>query len=103
MSVDWSYGAFGATIRAISYGKVVQPDNNPVFDHELSRKTVLDIEGRWEVNEMVTVSAGADNVFDEYPDAFPINLNTTGNTPFSNYSPFGYSGRFVYVKAAVNF
>lgn len=103
LSVDWSYGAFGATIRAISYGKVVQPDNNPVFDHELSRKTVVDLEGRWELNDMVTVSAGADNVFDEYPDAFPINLNTTGNTPFSNYSPFGYSGRFVYVKAAVNF
>jgi len=103
LSVDWSMGAFGATIRAISYGKVVQPDNNPIFDHELSRKTVLDIEGRWEVTDAITLSAGADNVFDEYPDAFPINLNTTGNTPFSNYSPFGYSGRFVYVKAAMNF
>lgn len=103
LSVDWSMGPFGATVRAISYGKVIQPDNNPAFDHELSRKTVLDIEGRWEVTDAITVSAGADNVFDEYPDAFPINLNTTGNTPYSNYSPFGYSGRFVYVKATMNF
>ncbi|MEZ6030631.1 MAG: TonB-dependent receptor [Hyphomonadaceae bacterium] len=103
LSVDWSYGMFGATIRAISYGKVIQPDNNPVFDHELARKTVLDIEGRFYASDSLTLSIGADNVFDEYPDAFPINLNTTGNTPFSNYSPFGYSGRFVYAKAAVEF
>jgi iron complex outermembrane receptor protein len=96
-------GAFGATVRATSYGKVIQPDNNPAFDHELSRKTLLDIEGRWTLNDNLTLSAGADNVFDEYPDAFPYTLNSTGNTPFSNYSPFGYSGRFVYVKAALDF
>jgi iron complex outermembrane receptor protein len=103
LSVDWSMGAFGATVRATSYGKVIQPDNNPAFDHELSRKTLLDIEGRWTLNDNLTLSAGADNVFDEYPDAFPYTLNSTGNTPFSNYSPFGYSGRFVYVKAALDF
>ncbi len=103
LSVDWSMGAFGATVRATSYGKAIQPDNNPAFDHELSRKTLLDIEGRWTLNDNLTLSAGADNVFDEYPDAFPYTLNTTGNTPFSNYSPFGYSGRFVYVKAALDF
>ncbi len=103
LSVDWSMGAFGATIRATSYGKVVQPDNNPALDHELPRKTLLDIEGRWSLNDSLTLSAGADNVFDEYPEAFPYTLNSTGNTPFSNYSPFGYSGRFVYVKAALDF
>jgi iron complex outermembrane receptor protein len=103
LSVDWSFGAFGATIRAISYGEVIQPDNNPAFDHVLPRKTILDLEGRWELTDTLTVSAGADNVFDEYPDAFPFTLNSTGNTPYSNYSPFGYSGRFVYLKAALDF
>ena len=33
----------------------------------------------------------------------PTSLNTTGNTPFSNYSPFGRSGRFVYGRLAVTF
>jgi iron complex outermembrane receptor protein len=103
LSVDWSLGQFSATVRAISYGEVVQPDNNPAFDHVMGRKTILDLEGRMQVSDTLTLSAGADNVFDEYPDAFPFTLNTTGNTPFSNYSPFGYSGRFVYVKAAMTF
>ena len=103
LSVDWTLGQLSATLRAIRYGEVVQPDNNPVFDQTLSAKTVVDIEGRFAATDTLTLSLGADNLFDEYPDAFPINLNTTGNTPFSNYSPFGYSGRFVYVKAAMTF
>jgi iron complex outermembrane receptor protein len=103
LSVDWSLGQFGATIRAISYGEVIQPDNNPAFDHVMGRNTILDIEARFNVNDALTLSAGADNVFDEYPEPFPFALNSTGNTPFSNYSPYGYSGRFVYVKAAMDF
>ena len=103
LSVDWTLGAISATIRAIRYGEVVQPDNNPIFDQTLSAKTVLDLEARFAATDNLTLSLGADNLFDEYPDAFPVALNTTGNTPFSNYSPFGYSGRFVYVKAGMTF
>lgn len=103
LSVDWTLGQVSATLRAIRYGEVVQPDNNPAFDQTLSPKTIIDIEARLAATDNITLSVGADNLFDEYPDAFPIALNTTGNTPFSNYSPFGYSGRFVYVKAAMNF
>jgi iron complex outermembrane receptor protein len=103
MSVDWTLGAFGATVRAVRYGDVVVPDNNPALDHELSPKTLLDLEGRWSFTDNLTMSVGADNVFDEYPDPFPIALNGTGNTAFSNYSPFGYSGRFVYAKVNFSF
>jgi iron complex outermembrane receptor protein len=38
-------------------------------------------------------------VFDAYPTRLPPLLNSTSNTPFSNYSPFGRSGRFVYARA----
>jgi len=101
VSADWKLGAFSATARAIRYGEVLAPDNNPANDTQLSAKTLLDLEGRYAFSDMVTVSIGADNIFDEYPDPFRATLNGTGNTPFSNYSPFGYSGRFVYGK--VNF
>jgi len=103
LSIDWTLGQFGATVRAIRYGEVVQPDNNAALDFTMDPNVLMDIEGRWYVNDVVTFSIGADNVFDEYPEAFPFILNTTGNTPFSNYSPYGYSGRFVYLKAAMDF
>ena len=46
------------------------------------------------------MSFGANNLFDEYPDATSLNPNLAGTFsdifPFSGFSPFGFSGRYVY-------
>jgi len=101
--LNWENGPFEATLRAVRYGEVLVPSNTPSLDYTLSPKTLIDLEARYTWNDLVTVSVGADNILDEYPDAAPFGLNSTGNTPFSTYSPFGYSGRFVYTRATVNF
>jgi iron complex outermembrane receptor protein len=101
--VNWENGPFEATFRAVRYGEVLVPSTTAATDFTLSPKTILDLEGRYTWNERITLAVGADNILDEYPDASPIGLNGTGNTPFSTYSPFGYSGRFVYTKATLNF
>jgi iron complex outermembrane recepter protein len=101
--LNWENGPFEATLRAVRYGEVLVPSNTPSLDYTLSPKTLIDLEVRYTWNDLVTLSVGADNLLDEYPDAAPRGLNSTGNTPFSTYSPFGYSGRFVYTRATVNF
>ena len=102
-SVDWTMGAFGATFRATRYGKVLSPGTTAALDIELDSEVLIDLEARWNVLENVRLTVGADNVFDEYPTKLPPLLNTTSNTPFSNYSPFGRSGRYVYGRVSVNF
>ncbi|WP_374570066.1 TonB-dependent receptor plug domain-containing protein [Phenylobacterium sp.] len=101
-SVDWKRGPFGATLRATRYGEVLSPGTTAATDFTLKAKTVVDLEGRWDVIDHVQLALGADNIFDEYPDAYPASLNSTSNTPFSNYSPFGRSGRYVYGRLSVN-
>lgn len=101
--LNWEHGPFEATLRAVRYGEVLVPQSNAALDFTLSPKTLIDLEARYTWNDLVTLAIGADNILDEYPDATPATLNTTSNTPFSTYSPFGYSGRFVYTKASVNF
>ena len=101
--LNWEYGPFEGTLRAVRYGEVLVPSNTPALDYTLSPKTLIDLEARYTWAEKVTLAVGADNILDEYPDAAPLGLNSTGNTPFSTYSPFGYSGRFVYAKATYNF
>lgn len=101
--LDWERGPFAATLRAIRYGEVLVPNSNPASDYTLDPKTVIDLEARYTWNDRLTLALGADNILDEYPDAAPAALNGTGNTPFSTYSPFGYSGRFVYTKATLKF
>jgi iron complex outermembrane receptor protein len=102
-SVDWSMGAFGATFRATRYGEVLVPGTTAASDFVLSPKVLLDLEARVNFNEQWRLAVGAENLTDEYPDALTINLNTTGNTPYSNYSPFGRSGRLLYVRLNYDF
>lgn len=101
--VNWQFDNLSATLKATRYGEVLAPGNIPANDFMLSPKTLVDLEARYEFNDHWMVAFGADNIFDQYPDAFPINLNTTGATSFSNYSPFGRSGRLVYGRIAYNF
>lgn len=101
--LDWGKGPFAATLRAIRYGEVLVPGTTAATDYNLDPKTIVDLEARYTWNDQLTLAVGADNILDEYPDAAPPGLNSTGNTPFSTYSPFGYSGRFVYTKATLKF
>ena len=64
-SVDWTMGPFGATLRATRYGEVLSPGTTAAQDLELKAATLVDVEARWNVTEMVRVSVGADNVFDD--------------------------------------
>ncbi len=102
-NVNWKLGQWGATLRATRYGEVLSPGTTAAFDFELGARTVVDLEGRFAVTPKLTLALGADNVFDQYPETLPPALNTTGNTPFSNYAPFGRSGRYIYARANYGF
>jgi iron complex outermembrane receptor protein len=106
LSMSWTQGDFGVTACATRYGDVLSAQNAPTVtapDFLLSAKTLVDLEARYTVSERIKLAVGADNVFDEYPDAHPPGLNTTGATSFSNLSPFGRSGRFVYGRVTFGF
>jgi iron complex outermembrane receptor protein len=65
----------------------------------------------------VTLTVGADNVFDVYPDRnnnngfITTNYNAIGTEnggtsnfgifPYAGISPFGFNGRFIYTRVAV--
>jgi iron complex outermembrane receptor protein len=102
-SMNWKMGQWGTTLRATRYGKVLAPGNVAAQDFQMGAKTVVDFEARMAVTSQLNLALGMDNVFDEYPDPLPPALNTTGTTAFSNYSPFGRSGRFVYARASYAF
>ncbi len=97
-TVDWTGGPFGFTLRAVRYGEVLSPATTAALDLVLQPEIVTDIEGRWNISDSLRVAVGSDNVFDVYPTKTPPNLNTTSNTPFSNFAPFGRSGRYVYAR-----
>jgi iron complex outermembrane receptor protein len=102
-NANWKLGQWGATFRATRYGKVLSPGTTAALDFWMSARTVVDLEGRFEVTPKLSLALGADNLFDQYPETQPPALNTTGNTPFANYAPFGRGGRYIYARMNYGF
>jgi len=101
--VNWQLDRWGATARLTRYGAALDPGTSESLDFRLGAKTLVDLEARAEITSRLRFALGAENLFDEYPDAFPAARNSTGNAPFSNYSPFGRSGRYLYGRVSFGF
>jgi len=125
LSADGDIGKFGITARTTRYGKVVSPGaaapisdptsltaNGP-DDIFLRAKWITDLEVRYKLMNRIELAVGADNVFDVYPDRSPFGARPASvggfypanqeYTPYSIFSPFGFEGRYVYGRVAVNF
>ncbi len=48
------------------------------------------------------IGLGVSNLFDVYPDRTIAANNSTGVLGFPYYSPFGFNGRYLYVRAGLN-
>ena len=100
-SADWSRDRLGATLRATHYGDVLQPGSTAASDYRTGAKTVVDLEGRYQLTDRVGLAVGVDNLFDEYPDYTPASLNNNGVLGFPYYSPFGFNGRYAYARVSL--
>jgi iron complex outermembrane receptor protein len=124
LGLDYDLDRFGLTFRANRYGKVeatggeIGGTGSGVFnDNFLKAQWVADAEARFTFAERFEIAVGANNVFDSYPTPVPVGLagvsavngsnvffpTTNYVAPFSNYSPNGFNGRFIYARAAVKF
>jgi iron complex outermembrane receptor protein len=113
VNVNWSLGSFGATFKANYYGSVTEPGTDAVRDIVLAPEGLFDLEGRYKVADRYTFTLGVENLTDVYPKKTPgttvltpstfTTLNNSGATGFSRYSPFGFSGRYVYGKVSFDF
>jgi iron complex outermembrane receptor protein len=102
-SMNWKLAQWGMTARATRYGEVLSPGTTSAFDFPLSPRTIVDLEGRYALTRHMNLALGVDNVFDQYSETLPPYLNTTSNTPFANFTPFGTGGRYIYARASYSF
>ncbi len=115
LSGDYDYNIFGVTLRATRYGKVLAAGSDRFNDVPLAAKVITDAEVRAKpFGETVVFAIGGNNIFDVYPTNVPTGRGTDPDTglarnygatnyalPFSNFSPFGFNGRFLYARVGV--
>jgi iron complex outermembrane receptor protein len=110
VGIDWDSGIFGATLRGNRYGEVLVPGVDAPRDQVLGSEWVVDFELRAEPLDGIELALGANNLFDQYPDRVRAGLVGGQNyglngyfIPFSQFSPFGFNGRYVYGRVSVSF
>jgi iron complex outermembrane recepter protein len=116
LSMDYNWNWLGGTISTTRYGKVVVPgtSNASGFDDvKLDAKWITNLELRVQPSEQLQFAAGIDNIFDVYPTKLPVGqvpgsaagVRYSVNNyflPYSSLSPFGFNGRYLYVRATVS-
>ena len=67
---------------------------------EYDAKTLVDAEAGYRFGEGFLIAAGARNLLDEFPDR-AIFDNSFGIFNFPSASPFGFNGRYLYVRTEI--
>jgi iron complex outermembrane receptor protein len=102
-SMNWKLAQWGATRARPATAKCCRRAPPRPSTSTLGAKTIVDLEGRYALTPKMSLAVGVDNLFDQYSETLPPSLNTTSNTPFANYTPFGTGGRYIYARANYSF
>jgi iron complex outermembrane receptor protein len=116
LGLDYDLEGFGATVRTNRFGKVLGAGVDQFGDVPQAARWITDVELRAALGRNLDVAIGANNVFDIYPTRIPSGLGvdpangaaraypaTNYVAPWSNFSPFGFNGRFLYARATAKF
>lgn len=100
LSANLETGRLGFDVRGQRFGSVTSygSTTTDTLDQTWSPKWVMDVSVSYGPVTRATLTLGADDVFNTYPDATIIGNTNSGILPFSGISPFGINGRFIYAK-----
>ena len=141
LELDWKHDKFGVTLTNTRYGEVQQvaltgrtpaqvaaliPGYNVTLvpsapgsaNSDIIQKfgadIITDLDVSYQFNETLTITVGASNLFDKFPDkqiastvasvaAGTNGADNNGIFPYAYIAPYGTSGRILYVRGTVKF
>ncbi len=99
-TTNYDQGRFHAMVRASDYGSYIDGSLDGL--ETFKAKTLFDTEAGYRF-EAINISFGVRNLFNTYPDQVKVAENTNNGTfIYPGASPFGYNGRFVYVRTEIS-
>ncbi|MBL8656004.1 MAG: TonB-dependent receptor [Altererythrobacter sp.] len=101
-------GALSGLLRASYYGKYTDAVPNAVptanaFDQTFGARVLVDVEVGYDLTQNFRLAAGAENLFDVYPDRDGRLGQQANGVVYGQFSPFGFSGGFWYVRGTAKF
>ncbi|WP_313805493.1 TonB-dependent receptor [Sphingobium sp.] len=96
---DWSLGPLHALARLTRFGRYVESSNVASGDRRFGAKWIADLDVGYDISARLTLSVGANNLFDSYPDRNGV-IASDGSGAYGNFAPFGLSGGFYYGRVS---
>jgi iron complex outermembrane receptor protein len=98
-------GKFNVFLRNVYFGKVTQASSDPLRQQEFDGKVITDLSVGFKATDALTLTIGANNIFDIYPEAADpaFGNRSSGRFDWSRTAQqFGFSGRFLFARVSVN-
>lgn len=107
LSEAWSIGRFSLLGRLNYYSKF-SVESSTLAKQTFGAEMIADIEATYAFNDNLSLSVGAQNLFNNYPDKDlrsiePITGLPGNGNQYIDASPFGYNGGFWYIRAGMKF
>jgi iron complex outermembrane receptor protein len=110
----WRIGNWTVNLREAIYGKSSEygsEDGSVYHLTEIGTKAITDLEVSYKINPSWTVSVGANNLFNQYPNQVNAGLlkderdalDNAAVTIMPSFSPFGINGGYYYARANYKF
>ena len=86
--------------RASYYGEYTQAATSSLATLQtFGAKTLVDLSATWDINDRYSVTIGADNVFDEFPDL--PDFEATSGRIYRSDGPMSWQGSYYYLRAKI--
>jgi iron complex outermembrane receptor protein len=104
-SLNYKTNKFGVLVRNTRFGETGTRFNNPVLnpDENFSSKLLTDLNLSFTPKSWLTFTAGANNIFDVYPDRIQDVRNTAEGVNIYSLeaTPFGFYGGYYFVGIGI--
>src|SRR5690606_32788728 len=74
----WSISDFDVNLRLTRYGSYTETSTLEVNDRTYGAKWITDLEVAYALNRSASITVGANNIFDKYPDEIGVVSPETG-------------------------
>jgi iron complex outermembrane receptor protein len=110
----WKVGKWAINLREAFYGtssSLDSSDGSVYYKNEIKPAWITDLELSYQLTKAWSVSLGANNLFNKYPDQVNAtllaerraNLDNGAVTIYPTFSPFGINGGYYYARVSTKF
>ena len=101
LGFGWDQGRFKTNLRATRFGSyVVRNATNPDEDYDVDPEWIADVEFGYALSKNFTIYAGANNMFNTYPEQISEPGETNGSNMYNTFAPFGFTGGTWFVRGS---